>query len=464
MPSAVGIYCRISQDDGSALGVKRQERDCRELAERRGWTVGRVYVDNDVSAYKAKRRPAYRQLLEDLKAGAVDAVVVWHLDRLTRRPIELEEFFEACDAAGVKDLASVTGDVDLGTHDGQFMARILAAVARKESDDKSRRTRRKHLELAEAGRAVGGGRPFGYEGDRVTLRPAEAALIREAAERVLAGESIYGICSDWMKRGVAAVKAPVLRPKRLRQILVSHRIAGLRALGDTVVAPGQWEAIIAPETSQRLRAVLLDPSRARLATWNARSHLLTGWLVCGRCGIRLVARRHKARARSYVCDSGPTRGGCGGIRIMADELEAWVARRLFACVDSAAVRRGLQGQPIDDAPLLAAVQREEAAIEQLARDHYVERVIDRSAFLAAQEGLRRRLEEARSALAKAQGEAAVSAWDGRGEELREEWGAMTLSRQRAVIGALVDEIRIGPAKWRGYNRFDPDRITISWSR
>jgi site-specific DNA recombinase len=64
---------------------------------------------------------------------------------LHRQPKELEEFFELCAAADVHRLASVSGDIDLATHDGQFLARILGAVSRKESDDKSRRIMRKHL-------------------------------------------------------------------------------------------------------------------------------------------------------------------------------------------------------------------------------------------------------------------------------------------------------------------------------
>ena len=75
--------------------------------------MAEVFVDNDVSAYNGHARAAYRRMLEAIKGKEVDAVVVWHLDRLHRHPKELEEFFEACDAAGIKDLASVTGDVDL---------------------------------------------------------------------------------------------------------------------------------------------------------------------------------------------------------------------------------------------------------------------------------------------------------------------------------------------------------------
>jgi site-specific DNA recombinase len=88
-------YAHISEDrDGTGLGVARQEKDCRALAQRRGWHVVNVYVDNDISAYSGKPRPQYRQMLDDIKSGLIRAVVVWHLDRLHRQPRELEEFID----------------------------------------------------------------------------------------------------------------------------------------------------------------------------------------------------------------------------------------------------------------------------------------------------------------------------------------------------------------------------------
>src|SRR5664279_3804397 len=129
MPTAAAIYARISSDpEGDMLGVTRQVQDCRALAQRRGWPVVDTYVDDDVSAYKGKPRPQYRRMLDDMRAGVVDAVVVWHLDRLHRSPKELEEFFEVCEAAKVSALASVSGDTDLSTDDCRLVARIMGAV------------------------------------------------------------------------------------------------------------------------------------------------------------------------------------------------------------------------------------------------------------------------------------------------------------------------------------------------
>src|SRR5437868_1488081 len=123
MPKAAAIYTRISSDrDGFALGVERQLTDCRALARDKGWTVSEEYIDNDISAYSGKSRPAYRRMLADIKAGERDAVVVYNADRLHRQPRELEEFMDVCDAAGISDLATCAGDTDLATSDGRFKA------------------------------------------------------------------------------------------------------------------------------------------------------------------------------------------------------------------------------------------------------------------------------------------------------------------------------------------------------
>jgi DNA invertase Pin-like site-specific DNA recombinase len=109
------------------------------------------------------------------------------------------------------------------------MARVLGAFARKESDDKSRRIRRKHEELAQAGKLVGGGsRPYGFEGDRRTIRESEALIIRECARRVLAGESVRSVCRDLNERGVGTSTGKAWTPHVMRRMLLSGRISGQR--------------------------------------------------------------------------------------------------------------------------------------------------------------------------------------------------------------------------------------------
>ncbi len=317
--------------------MTRQIDDCTADAARRGWPVAEVYVDDDTSAYKGKPRPAYRRLLEAIRERRIDAVVVWNLDRLHRHPRELEEFFEVCSTAGVRQLASVSGDVDLSTGEGQFYARIQGAVARKESDDKSRRAKRKHLEIAQAGRLAGGGRAFGYDAAGKIVS-AEAAIIREMVERLLGGESLRTLVRDLVARQVPTVRGHPWCMHTLRGILMRPALAGFRTLRGEVVAEGVWEPILSVEASAKVRALLSDP--ARRLTRTARRYPLKGFLVCGVCGVKLISRPNHGQ-RTYLCGSGPGLTGCGRVAIRAEPLEDFVSAAVLYRLDSPALAAAL---------------------------------------------------------------------------------------------------------------------------
>ncbi len=460
-----GIYVRISDDrSGQRAGVQRQEADCRQLAELRGWEVVGVYEDNDLSAYRGKPRPAYQRMLGDIKGGAIDAVVVWHLDRLHRNPKELEEFFEICDAGGVRHVAFVTGDIDLAAGDGPFQARILGAVSRKESDDKSRRIRRKAEELARAGKVGGGGtRPFGFEADRVTVRPDEAELIGEAADRVLAGESIYGIAKDWAARGVRTPLGNLWKSKTLKTMLISARIAGLRSHRGVVVADAEWPAIIDPKTHERLTVILTDPARRKFYGGGARRYLLTGFGFCGLCGNRLFARPRGDKRRCYVCASGPNHGGCGKIRVLADPLEEFIAEAIFTALDTPQLIETIRAQA-DDTELgqaLEALRVDEETLTQLARDHYADRIITRAEYLAARSAVEDRIDVNRGVIQQHHAAATLVDIPSGGEATRTAWADNDLEWRRALLGTVIERVVLNSAV-KGRNRFDPDRVEITW--
>ena len=462
MPKAAAIYARISSDrDGQQLGVLRQVADCRALAERRGWPVAEVYTDDDQSAYNGKARPAYRRLLVDMHAGSVDAVLVWHLDRLHRQPKELEEFFEACDAAGVTHLASVTGDVDLATHDGRFMARILGAVSRKESDDKSRRIRRKALELAQAGKIGGGGtRPYGYEQDRRSIRRTEARIIREVAGRILAGDSLRSVCNNLNHRGVSTVTGVPWTPTQLRNMLLAPRISGQREHRDEIVARAEWPAIITPEQTARLRSLLRDPARRKNRT--VRRYLLKGLLRCHACGSRLIARPRGDGARRYGCCRGPGLPGCGRTWILSEPVEAFITEAVLYRLDTpelaAALLSPAESQTARDAA--GQLEQDQQQLDELATA-YGERAVTLREYLIARKPIEQRIEAARRRLSRERGVSALDGLIGLGPSVRARWSSLPLARQHAIIAAVLDHVAIGPAV-RGRNFFDPARLAPLW--
>jgi site-specific DNA recombinase len=464
MVGAAAIYARISDDrEGLALGVSRQVEDCRRLAEQRGWPVVEAYVDNDVSAWRGRSRPEYRRMLEDVKAGTVDAVVVWALDRLHRAPRELEEFFEICDAAGVTALASVSGDVDLGTHDGRFLARILGAVARKESDDKSRRITRKHEELAQAGKISGGGtRPFGFDDDRRTVREPEAVIIREVVQRILAGDGIRTLCADLDRRGVHPVQAERWHPRALHRMAMSARIAGLREHRGVIVGTAEWPAIISAEDSAKVRALLGDERRKQ--TREPRRYLLAGMLRCGKCGATLVSRARQDRTPRYVCAKGVGFSGCNGCMILAEPVEAWITEAVLYRLDSPQLAKALRdGDRSTEADNFArALEEDLAQLDELG-SAYGAKQITMPEWLAARRPIEERIERARKRLSRMTGTNALDGFVGHSEHLRSVWNELPLSRKRAIIAAVMDHAVIG-AGVRGRNRFDPERIQPAWRR
>ena len=441
--------------------MRRQVEDCERLATRQGWDVVERYVDDDVSAYSGRARPAYRRMLDDLRDGFLDAVVVWHLDRLHRQPKELEEFFELCEAAGVTRLASVSGDIDLGTHDGQFLARILAAVSRKESDDKSRRIRRKHQELAQAGRIAGGGtRPYGFESDRRTICEAEAVVIRDCAARLLAGEAIRSVCADLNERGVATVTGVAWKTQTLRRMLMSGRISGQREHRGELVAVAEWPGIITAVETARIRALLSDP--ARRTNRSVRRYLLVRLLRCGLCGEALVSRPRAGGDRRYICASGPNFSGCGHMYVMADTLEEFVVEAVLYRLDSpelAAALNGSTGDP-DAERWQQEIEQSQSQLDSLA-GMYGRREIGLSEWHAARPPIERRVSEAKKRLAQLSRTSVLAGHVGNAAGLRERWTGLPLTRQHAIVGAILDHVVVAPGR-PGFNRFDPSRFQPVW--
>lgn len=454
IPRAV-VYCRISKDiEGAGLGVGRQEQACRELCEREDLDVVAVLVDNDISGYSGKPRPGWSQAADMIKNGEVDVLVGWAVDRFTRHPRELEDLVDLLNGAKVRARTVTGGEIDLSTSDGRMVARIIGSMARHESERKSERQRAKARQLAEAGAVSGGGtRPFGFEVDRVTVRPDEAATIREAAARVLAGEALHSIVLDFAARRILTPAGRDWSTMSLRRMLISARIAGLREHRGRVVAAAVWPAIVTPDEHLRLRAVLTDPARRTLTAGMGRK-LLTGLLVCGRCGAKLVSRPRDDRRPAYICARPPQGRGCGRIGTLAEPVHALILAAVFARLDSMPPA----SPPADDRALLDELVRLDERRTGLAA-MWAAGEISAPEWRAAGAALDERTEAVRARVAAQTTSAAVA---GDLVALEDRWPELGHERRRAILAAVIESVTVRPGV-RGRNTFDPDRFTeIVW--
>jgi DNA invertase Pin-like site-specific DNA recombinase len=450
------LYARLSRDrSGEETATTRQLEDCRAFATSRGWEIAGEYTDADVSAYKRNAvRPGYEAMLAELDAGLVDVVVAWKLDRLLRRVMDFEKLWERCEPHGAQ-IATVRDGIDTSTPMvGELLPRLMATFAQLESKNLSVREIRKHEETAKkGGRSGGGHRPFGLSRDWSQLVESEAALIRQAAIDVLAGHSMYAIANDWNAGGVTTPTGKAWTGQLVASMLRSPRIAGLREHRGAIVSTGTWPAIVEPAEHERIRAVL----DAHHKPGRPGRYLLSGLVTCGRCGTRMTGRRRFGdKARYYGCVKINGHGACGGTNIMAEPLEELVGGWVLQAIDSPALTDELKVPRGITAPDVAELRADEQALEQLARDHYVDHRIGRAEFLAARDQLAVRIEAVRSKLARP--EAAAMLHD---VAVRDAWAAGSVDWRRQLVGTVVDAVSIGPAR-PGASSFDPDRFEIVW--
>jgi site-specific DNA recombinase len=456
------VYCRISRDRrGEFLGVERQRADCLALVEACGWSPAAEFVDNDISAsrYTRKVRPAYREMLGAVRDGRVSRIVVFATSRLYRRPVELEALIELAEEGRVEIVtASRSGshELDLSTRDGRLNARILVAVDAAEVEAMSDRISREKEQAAVDGRPGGGGRPFGYAADRVTIVDPEAAVIREAVRRVLAGESVRSVLRDLDSRGVMTPHGRRWRQSTLRRMLLHPRLAGLREHRGAVVGPACWAPIISKADHDRLRAVLGDPEpRGKRPP---RTSLLSGLLYCGRCGAKLSARPEANGTRRYSCH--PSNLGCGRLAVYAEPLESHIAGAVLV-----ALADGLgQEQSEDDgqAADLAAIEQDEAQLTELA-EAYSERAITMAEWLAARRLIEERIKAARQRCRERTKAKPVVEAVSDLTRLADEWSSLSVERRLAIISAVIDRIVVNPAR-PGAGTFEPSRLDVTWRR
>lgn len=278
----VAVYARISSDPlAMREGVERQLKDCRAIAGIR-WPDETIveHVDNDVSAWSGVKRPEYTRMIYALKRGEYTAVVAWNLDRLLRQPRELEALIDL----GVP-IVTATGDLDLTTHDGQLQARILVAVARKSSDDASRRVKRAQQDRRERGQWHGGPVPFGYKRAGygvIEPDPVAAAIVRRAAVSIERGGTL---------RSLVELGGPTTQTG-WKLLLNSPVIAGL----NIDMSQASWQGIIPVAQWVNVRAI----NDARSVGRRPRKFWAHGIVQCAQCGKAMVSHiNHKEAV--YAC-------------------------------------------------------------------------------------------------------------------------------------------------------------------
>lgn len=457
MSNAV-IYTRISLDHHDGAGVARQEADCRDLAQRHGLNVARVYCDNSVSAYSGVRRPAFEQLLDDVRRGQVGTVVVWATDRLYRRLGDLERLATVLDDVPV--LAVKSGDVDLSTADGRMHARILGTVAQHASEKQGERVAAAAQQRARSGRVTTARRPFGWQREAdgsMSPHPTEGPAVVEAYDRLIRGHSLSAIARWLNEQGFTGTGGGKWTQARVSELLRIPRNGGLsrykgEVLTDVANADG---ALVPADVWWTAHRIMSDPTRLKRGPGVA--NLISGQLAqCYKCGGAVRASSHAKRGGerilTYACKTG------GHVTTPRYVLDGYVSRQVVAYLTAnkdvlrqAQAQRAAAARSGDNTQATADLARLKADREGLS-NLLAAGELSLAAFTSASAALDARIATLEQSLTPTSANAADRLIGAR--SIQRAWDGADLPTKRAVLAELIDKIVV--------QRIGGDRFDIHW--
>ena len=190
----VGLYPRVSTEDQFRHGHSLDEQKERmlKLCDYKNYEVYKVYEDAGISA-KNMNRPAFQEMIQDVKDGKINKIIVYKLDRLTRSIKDLEEiciFLEDNHCS----LESMCEDINTSTANGKFFIRMLTILAQLEIERTSERTKFGMVGAVKKGHFVGRA-PIGYDkvDKKLVINDLESEVIRRIFDLYIKGTAANAI-------------------------------------------------------------------------------------------------------------------------------------------------------------------------------------------------------------------------------------------------------------------------------
>ncbi|MFD3917850.1 recombinase family protein [Streptomyces sp. NPDC058595] len=478
----VVCYARISFDGRvkDAHGIEDQHRDMVTHARRLGWLVVYRYTDNDKSASKESVvRDDFEQLIKDLGTGTtpegypIHGVMAVNDDRLYRRPSDWERYLKAFTSQDGRVYHDSNGTQDLYAEGFEIKGLVGVAMSLSETRKKQRRTRNSHRSRAIRGQSVSAWRPFGWDDDKITLRPEEAAAIRKAVHDVIAGASISEITVQWKEAEFLTSRGNPFQYQTVKQILKNARLCGYREIkgelvrdGDDQPITGEWEPIITPREWYAVTGEIRGRGHGAgvLIGGLVHKYLLTGILRCGNvledgttCNNKMIgikANDWLKYQHAYMCKK-TVDSGCNKTYKRGDKTDRHIERLVIAKLKAeagAATREVPEWDKADD--LERAVQSRKA-LEKRWQDGEVEDEM----FFRNLPALEARVKELRADQAKHL--AMKAAAEAAREDIAQSWESKTLAQRRELIKKAVHAIVAIPGG-KGNKAFDVELLKPVW--
>ncbi|MFE3990715.1 recombinase family protein [Streptomyces goshikiensis] len=504
---AIGdLYLRLSLDRDGKTAIERQEADCRAWAERNGLTVRKVHIDRGRSGYKTVERKGFDAALAAVKAGVVGTLIVWKLDRLSRKGIgQVGKVLDDIEKAGGR-LVSVVDGLDTSNDSARMVVAMLAELARSESKNLGTRVGHAKRYLRSKGQWIGGQSPYGLLIDPKTKKlvhdPEYAVYARLIADEALAGTSLVKIARLLNEYEILSPRGGQWNAASIMQLLRSPAFAGLMPetesvetddgerkytgrvfpyrdpetldtveIGEGIITVGEREQIIRTlESRTFVHAGKRRPKPEGTA-------LLTGLVFCAVPGC---GRRMHRVGGSYQCMARRAGNQCIGASALAEAVDQYVTEQfltklpalepddplLVAIADRWVHRVDPETFAKRDA-LTAEIQDQEARLADLEDARYVRGEFSGAAaverYNRLSERLRGRIQGLRADLNKLPMPSVDVSPMLDGLTLREAWADATNEDRRSRLSLAIDRVEVSKGV-RGQRIIPEQRIQIRWAK
>jgi len=306
------IYCAIYTRKSTSEGLDQEFTSLdaqRESAENyinsqkhEGWVaLQRQYDDGGFTGANTDR-PALQKLLSDIKAGGINCVIVYKVDRLSRSLMDFVQLLEFFDKNNVT-FVSVTQAFNTNTSMGRLTLNILLSFAQFEREIISERTKDKMAAARKRGQWLGGRPPLGYtrekDGKKLLINENEAKIVREMFELYLKGNSLLKVANILNEEGYRS-RAGKQKDGRsyggfkfgvtqIQQVIKNVVYLGKVSYAGQIYA-GQQEAFIDEDTFKKAQEKLKQNRVERKVLKNTEcTGLLTHLLRCNTCNTPLCS-------------------------------------------------------------------------------------------------------------------------------------------------------------------------------
>jgi DNA invertase Pin-like site-specific DNA recombinase len=350
------IYTRKSSDEGleqefNSLDAQREACEAYIVSQRHaGWVALIDMYDDGGLSGGTMERPALQRLLEDIKTGKIQTVVVYKGDRLTRSLADFAKIVDIFDAQNAS-FVSVTQQFNTTTSMGRLTLNMLLSFAQFEREIAGERIRDKIAASKRKGMWMGGNVPLGYDvrDRKLVVNETEAATVRLIFRRyaelgsvaLLKAElDLLGIVSKRREGAGGRLAGNKDFSRGALYLMLQNRIYRGEITHQGVAYPGQHAAIIDPELWQIVQDKLAANRQDRSLAAGAEAPSLLAGLIVDADGSRMTpthATKKAKRYRYYVSASllaGDHPQAQKGMRVPAGDIEALVLDRLRAFFSS----------------------------------------------------------------------------------------------------------------------------------